>query len=234
MPATSTLPPEANKAKPVPMSTRNSPAMKPRRLIAGGAALILLVLMFLSTKIVSTSDTTGAAAGTFSPQSFAAEKFESEIAPDILDRAEEMAVVSNALKADPTAAAKQYGVVSGSSPAVYSVKLTGAAGSPDANGLLPVKVEGVPADVKVFVQMGPAVNGTAIRDATGKVDFAQFKNQIEYQNVGAELNNQVKKLVLDKVDKSTLEGKTVSVTGAFQPINPAAFIITPVEFEVVE
>lgn len=234
MRATNTLPPEADKAKSVPMSTRTAPAMKPSRLVIGGAAIVLVVLMFLSTKIVSTSDDSGAATGTFSPQSFAQEKFETEIAPAIEDQAEDIAVVSNALNTDPAAAAKEYGVVSGSSPAVYSVKLTGVAGKPDANGLLPVQVEGVPAGIKVLVQTGPAVNGTAIRDATGKVDFAQFKNQIEYQNVGAELNNQVKKLVLDNVDKTGLEGKTVSVTGAFQPINPAAYIITPVKIEVAE
>lgn len=229
---TTTLLPEANEAKTARMSTRNSSSVKPGRLILGGTALILLLLMFFSTKIVSTSDTSAAATGTFSPESFAQEKFESEIAPAIVDRAEDVAVVSKALKADPAAAAKQYGVVSGTSPAVYSVTLTGTAGQPDANGLLPVQVEGVPSDIKVLVQIGPAVNGTAIRDATGKVDFAQFKNQIEYQNVGAELNNQVKKLVLENVDKSNLAGKTVSVTGAFQPINPAAYIITPVKIEV--
>lgn len=234
MSMTSTLPPDADKAKTARMSTRNSLTQKPVRLVVGAAALILLVLMFASTKIVTGSDASGTASGTFSPQSFAQEKFESEIAPEISDRAEDLAVVSNALKADPAGAAEQYGVVTGSSPAVYSVNLTGIAGQMDANGLLPVQVEGVPADIKVLVQMGPAINGTAIRDATGKVDFAQFKNQIEYQNVGAELNNQVKKVVLDSVDKSNLEGKTVSVTGAFQPINPAAYIITPVKFEVTE
>lgn len=230
MRTTTTLPAEANQAKTAPMSTRNPSSAKPGRLIAGGAALVLLLLMFFSTKIVSTSDTS--AAGTFSPESFAQEKFEAEIVPAIVERAEDLAVVSQALKADPAAAAKQYGVVSGSSTAVYSVRLTGTAGEADANGLLPVQVEGVSPDVKVLVQVGPAVNGTAIRDATGKVDFAQFKNQIEYQNVGAELNNQVKKVVLANVDKANLAGKTISVTGAFQPINPAAYIITPVKVEV--
>lgn len=234
MEAPTNLPQEAEKAKSVPMSSRKAQAKKRGRLIFGGAALVLIILMFVSTKIVSTSDSTGVAAGTFSPQQFAEQKYESEIAPDIESRAEDIAVVSKALSADPAAAAKEFGVVSGSSPAVYSVNLKGVAGQPDANGLLPVQVEGVPAEVKVFVQMGPAVNGTAIRDATGKVDFAQFKNQIEYQNVGAELNKQVKKLVLDKVDKASLAGKTVSVTGAFQPINPAAYIITPVKIEVTE
>lgn len=209
-------------------------ATKPGRLIAAGAILVLLILMFFSTKILTGSQATDAAPGSFSPQSYAQEKYESEIAPDIEKRATDLATVSAALKADPAAAAKQYGVVSGSSPAVYSVKLTGVAGKADANGQVPVKVAGFPEDIKVLVQMGPAVNGTAIRDATGQVDFTAFKNQIDYQNVGAELNNQVKKLVLANVDKASLEGKTVAVTGAFPLINPAAYIITPIKVEVTK
>ncbi len=216
------------------MSTRKSTALRPGRLIGFGAILVLLVLMFFGTKILTGSQATQAAPGTFSPQAFAQEKYESEIVPDIEKRATDIATVSQALHTDPAAAAKQYGVVSGTSPAVYSVKLAGVAGAPDANGLVPVKVDGVPAGIKVFVQMGPAVNGTAIRDATGKVDYTQFKNQIDYQNVGAELNNQLKKLVLANVDKQSLEGKTVSVVGAFQLINPAAYIITPVKVDVTK
>lgn len=213
--------------------SRKSTAVKPR-LIAAGAILVVLILMFFSTKILTGTDASKAAPGTFSPQSYAEDKFSSEIVPDIEKRAADLATVSKELKADPTAAAKQYGVVSGSSPAVYSVKFTGTAGKADANGFTPVTVAGVAEDIKVLVQMGPAITGTAIRDATGKVDFAQFKNQIDYQNVGAELNNQVKKTVLANINSAAIEGKNVSVIGAFQLINPAAYIITPVKVEVAQ
>lgn len=234
MPIPADTRPESNTAKIEPMNTRKSTAIRPGRLIGIGAILVLLVLMFFGTKIFTGSQATQTAPGTFSPQTFAQEKYESEIAPDILKRATDIATVSQAVTADPAAAAKQYGVVSGTSPAVYSVKVTGIAGAPDANGLVPVKVDGVPADIRVLVQMGPAVNGTAVRDATGKVEYVQFKNQIDYQNVGAELNNQVKKLVLANVDAKALEGKTVSVVGAFQLINPAAYIVTPVKVDVTK
>jgi predicted lipoprotein len=201
----------------------------PGRLIAAGIVLVVLILMFFSTKILTGEEATEAVPGTFSPESYAQEKFSSEIAPDIIKRANELAVVQKAIAADPDAAAKEYGVVSGSSPAVYSVKLTGTAGEPEANGQLPVTVEGIPSDIKVLLQMGPAINGTAVRDATGKVQFSQFKNQIDYQNVGAELNKQVKDQVLSKVDAASLAGKKIAAVGAFSLINPSAYIITPVE-----
>jgi predicted lipoprotein len=206
-------------------------AFTPGRLIAAGVVLVVLILMFFSTKILTGKEATGAAPGTFSPQSYAQEKFSSEIAPDIVKRAADLAVVQKAIAADPAAAAKKYGVVSGSSPAVYSVKFTGTAGELGPNGQMPVTVEGVPSDIKVLMQMGPAINGTAVRDATGKVQFSQFKNQIDYQNVGAELNKQVKDQVLANVDPASLAGKKVAAVGAFSLINPSAYIITPVQIE---
>jgi len=207
------------------------PFFTPARLITAGIVLVVLVLMFFSTKILTGKDATGAAPGTFSPQSYAQEKFSSEIAPDIIKRAADLAVVQKAIAADPDAAAKKYGVVSGSSPAVYSVKFTGTAGELGPNGQMPVTVPGVPSDIKVLVQMGPAINGTSVRDATGKVQFSEFKNQIDYQNVGAELNKQVKDKVLANVDPASLAGKKVAAVGAFTLINPSAYIITPVQIE---
>ena len=32
------------------------------------------------------------------------------------------------------------------------------------------------------MQVGPAINGTALRDATGLVNFNDFVNQVEYAN----------------------------------------------------
>lgn len=213
-------------------TVRKKTPFTPKRLITAGLVLVLLVLMLMSTKILTGDAAT--APGTFSPQSFAEEKFESEIVPDIVGRATDLVTVQEAIDADPAAAAEQYGVVTGSSPAVYSVKLTGTAGEPQANGLMPVQVEGMPEDIQVLVQMGPAINGTAVRDATGQVQFSQFKNQIDFQDVGAELNNQVKDKVLAGVDAASLAGKEVSVVGAFSIVNPAAYIITPVQIEVAQ
>ena len=39
------------------------------------------------------------------------------------------------------------------------------------------------------MQIGPAINGTALRDVTGTVDFNEFTNQLEFQEVATEFNN---------------------------------------------
>jgi predicted lipoprotein len=86
--------------------------------------------------------------------------------------------------------------------------------------------------VTLRVQTGPAINGTDVRDATGTIDFSQFTNQIDYQNAGSSLNNEVKKQVLAKVDTAKLTGKTISVVGVFQLVVPNSWLITPVSLQV--
>ncbi|RVA64506.1 DUF2291 family protein, partial [Mesorhizobium sp. M7A.F.Ca.CA.001.08.1.1] len=110
-------------------------------------------------------------------------------------------------------------------------KFTGVVGE-GKSGIYKVAVDGVPDTLMIRVQTGPAINGTELRDATGKITFGQFTNQIEYQDAGSALNNEMKKEVLAKVDTSTLTGKTISVVGAFKLVNPKSWLVTPVRLDV--
>ncbi len=108
-------------------------------------------------------------------------------------RAVDAVEVGNALVADKAAAGKKYGV--GDVNPVVPVRFTGTVQQRKSNYNI-VKVEGMPEGVAIRVQTGPAINGTDLRDATGEIQFGQFKNQIEYQNAGSALNNEMKKQVL--------------------------------------
>lgn len=100
------------------------------------------------------------------------------------------------------------------------------------SGIYEVTVDGVPDDLLIRVQTGPAINGTDLRDATGDITFGQFTNQIDFQNAASALNDELKKTVLADVDTTNLTGKTIEVTGAFTLVNPAAWLVTPVELSV--
>ncbi|HEX3983752.1 MAG TPA: DUF2291 family protein, partial [Acidisoma sp.] len=101
-----------------------------------------------------------------------------------------------------------------------------------AYGIYFFKIPNVPNNLIVRVQMGPAINGTAVRDATGQISFGQFTNQIDYQNAGSALNDEIKKNVLAKIDTKNLTGKTISIVGAFQYVVPNSWLITPVKVDV--
>ena len=209
-------------APPAPRTSR-------RRLILGAVALAALAGIALDTHVVRIGSEQDLAVAGFSPEKFGAEKFPA-VRESIVSRAVDAATLSQAVAADKAAAAKQYGVAAGVG-SVIPVKFTGVVGE-GKSGIYYVDVPGMPADVKVRVQTGPAINGTDLRDATGEIAFGHFKNQIEYQNAGAAINNTMKKEVLAGLDNSALTGKTISVTGAFTLVNPKNWLVTPVEISV--
>src|SRR5919107_510059 len=120
---------------------------------------------------------------------------------------------------DAEAAGEKYGERGGPSPYPYPVTRAGTAGKP-VSGLMPVTVPGLPKSTRIAVQVGPAINGTALRDATGTVSFNDFVNQVEYADAATALNTEMKKDLLQGLDPASLVGKDVTVVGATAPLNP--------------
>ncbi|MBB4952165.1 putative lipoprotein [Agrobacterium vitis] len=201
-----------------------------RGLITAAAALAVVIAIGLDTTVVHIGSQQDLRQKAFSPEAFGAEQF-----PKIRDSVEQKAVeattLSEAIAADKKAAGEKYGVAGGGIGPVIPVKFTGQVLERKAN-YNTVQISGLSGDVTVRVQTGPALNGTDLRDATGTISFGQFTNQIEYQNAGSAINNEVKSKVLAGIDPDKLAGKTVSVVGVFQLINPKNWLVTPVSFEV--
>lgn len=205
------------------------PAPKRGRYIALALGAAVLVGIALDTAVVHIGSEADARVQAFSPDKYGEEQFP-RIQTMINEKAVDAATFGPAVLADKAAAAKQYGTAS-STGAIVPVKLTGVVGE-GKSGIYDLKVEGVPADIKVRVQTGPAINGTDLRDLPGDIAFGNFKNQIEFQNAGSGINRAMKKAVLDGVDTTSLGGKTIEVVGAFRLINPKNWLITPVKVTV--
>jgi len=183
-----------------------------------------------TTTYVSLEDATAAASeGAFDPDAYADEHFDSEVVPQIEDEAVDLATLLGDL-ADG-AEESDLGHAPGEGSAYsFPVTFTGVAGVQQGS-ILPVTVEGVPEDVTVQLQVGPAINGTALRDVTGTVSFNDFVNQLEFQNVATAFNERVRDGLLAETTLPT-EGQTVTVTGAFTRVNPALVSVVPVALEV--
>ncbi|WP_337183548.1 DUF2291 domain-containing protein [Shinella sp.] len=199
------------------------------RWIGIAAIVVLAGAMAFDTKIVRIGSENDVQVQKFSPEAFGAEQFP-VIRQSVETRAVDAVELAQAIAADKKAAGEKYGVATSAGP-VFPVKFTGVVGERKANYNV-VAVEGLPAELTVRVQTGPALNGTDLRDATGQIEFGQFRNQIEYQDAGSALNNEVKKVVLGGIDPAALTGKTVSVVGVFKLVNPKSWIVTPVRFDV--
>ncbi|MDQ1583308.1 MAG: hypothetical protein QOF36_1362 [Microbacteriaceae bacterium] len=195
------------------------------------AVVLVVVALGLGTKVVGKGSALATTTAAFSAQAYGKTEFP-KVQAAITKRAVDAATLAAAIAADPTAAGTKYGVNTGAGAGPeFSVRLTGTFGTSES-GIYPVTVTGLPQTLVVRVQTGPAINGTDLRDAPGNIAFGDFSNQIDYQNAASALNEQLKKLVLSKVDTTSLTGKTVSVVGAFQLINPNAWLITPATLEV--
>ncbi|KHJ54431.1 DUF2291 domain-containing protein [Aureimonas sp. OT7] len=202
---------------------------RPSHMVLAATAVALLAAIALDTTYVSVDSAEGARAQGFSPETYGAEEFPN-VQSAIEGKATDAAALAAAIAANKDEAVAQHGTPSGIAP-VMSVTFTGVAGEP-RSGIYPVTVEGAPDDLVIRVQTGPAINGTELRDAPGTIEFGQFTNQIEYQNAGAALNEEMKKQVLAGVDTANLNGKTITVTGAFRLINPKSWLVTPVRMSV--
>lgn len=198
-------------------------------------ALALLGAIAGTTTVVSASDTAAADSGKhmFDAKGYANEKYDSEVVPAITKSAVPIIELLPKIIADPAAAGAKYGHHDGiTSPYAYAVTGTGVAGAVQGT-LMPLTVAGMPPGVQLMIQVGPAINGTALRDATGLIGFGDFLNQIEYANASTELNAKVKQEVLAGFDAAAAVGKKVTFTGAFAyGSNTALLQITPIKLEV--
>lgn len=200
-----------------------------RRGVWAGVLLFVLLGIVLGTKVVPNDDPLAQGEVVFDKATFGAENFPT-VQTGVLERAVDAVTLQSAISADASAAATEYATANSGGP-VYSVTVTGVFGDAQS-GIFDLDVAEFGDEPRIRVQMGPAINGTELRDATGEIQFGQFKNQIDYQDAAAALNDELKAQILADIDQATLTGRTATVTGAFTLINPASWLITPVQVDL--
>jgi len=208
---------------------RAGPRPRRRQIVLAAVVVAVLAAIALDTTVVHIGSDRDVRQAGFSPESFGASEFP-KVKAFILEKAVDAPSLAAAIAADKAAAIAKYGVAAGNS-GVFPVTFTGVAGEAKS-GIYTVAVPGLPDGVGIRLQTGPAINGTDLRDATGLIQFGQFTNQIEYQNAGSALNNEMKKDALASVDTANLTGKTIKVVGVFRLVNPKNWLVTPVRLEV--
>ncbi|GES48716.1 lipoprotein [Rhizobium sp. NBRC 114257] len=200
------------------------------KIVAGIAAVVIVIgAIAADTKVVKIGSEHDVREQGFQPETFGATEFP-KVQADVEKRAVDAVTLASAVMADKKAAGEKYGVATTTGP-VLPVSLAGTFGERKAN-LNEFKVDGIPEGITIRVQTGPAINGTDLRDATGKIEFGQFTNQIEYQDAGSAINNEMKKATLGSLDPEKLTGKTATVVGVFKLINPKNWLVTPVKVDV--
>jgi len=183
--------------------------------------LVLAGALALSgCKFVKTEDEQKqAAAGAFNPDKLVADIWDAKVVPFLRERAGTFQEVSALATGNLDAAAEKYGhkEKQGNAPWTFAAKIDGVIVAEETKsraGYVDVDVDGDrQADVRVAI--GPAVRGTAIRDSLKFVNFNEFKNQIEWAQYGKSFNTHVNGLLLEKLPRDGLTGKTIKALGAY-------------------
>lgn len=175
--------------------------------------------------------------GAFNSNARVDEIWQSQVIPYFQKRAGELKDVVQLATTSADKAGEKYGnpKKQASAPWTFAVKLTGkvlAADTQSRAATLDVDADGDgKADAKV--QIGPALRGTALRDALDFVNFNDFKNQIEWAQFGKAFNEKANAAFLAAIPRDGLTGKTITVIGAF-PMSASGQLplITPSEMTV--
>jgi predicted lipoprotein len=186
----------------------------------------------------------------FDPAAFVEDNWEA-VRTAISERAVPLADVLNAITPDAdgkaatedlTPVAERLGRITTGEAHVYSISATGTVTDVDtetSRGTIGLTVEGYEGPIAVRVYVGTRIpsDESSVRDATGTIEFGDFREQTEYGKVAAELNGKVIE-GLAELDPEALAGQPIALQGAFtlrtfnQPsIDVSEIFIVPIGIE---
>ncbi len=210
----------------------------------GCAAAIAAGLVLASCRFLPTADVpalANAAApngeGAFDPDRMVASTWSSKVVPYFEKKAGSFVEVRALAAKSPDEAGAKFGyrAKSEDTPWTLMVKLNGvivAANTESRASTISVDATGE-GKADAVVQIGPAMRGTAIRDALDFVSFNDFTNQIDFARYGKAFNSYVNQTMLEKLPRDALVGRKVTVLGAY-PLDTGAEtpVMTPVQISI--
>lgn len=177
---------------------------------------------------------------TINPKAYVDSIWESKLLPEVMNSAIDLRTLLDVLAASPEDAQAKYGHHEANGSVYFIVKGEGIVTSVDTrsrSGLAMVDVAPFDQRPDLSIQIGPVLRGTSLRDATGIVRFTDFVNQLQFADVGNELNERVLQTVLASLDNAKLEGKRVTFAGTLSAeakAEPPLRALLPVKLTVEE
>jgi predicted lipoprotein len=209
--------------------------------VAVVVAVVLLVIFdppwVVESLSKSTAGSSVASSSNLDPDSYVAAVWKSKVLPTVKKRAVDLPTLLGDLKKDRAAASKKYGNYSVlDSPPAFLVKGSGRVVSVDTLSLVSKAGVALGSGTKpdVFIQIGPILSGTDVRDALPFINFNDFENQVKYGEVAIALNSKVRESALANLDTGKLKGKKVTFTGAFALSSEKRPLVTPITLKVAK
>lgn len=201
------------------------------------AGLLLASCRFIPTAEVHTLAASASGEAEFDPDKAVASIWTTKVVPYFQKKAGPLQEVRDLAAKSPDEAGAKFGyrAKAEGTPWTLLVKFEGAIVAADTESRastisVDVSGQGKP---DAIVQIGPAMRGTAIRDALDFVTFQDFTNQIDFALFGKAFNAYINHSALEKLPRDALVGRRVSVIGAYPFVSAAETpLVTPVEISV--
>jgi predicted lipoprotein len=213
--------------------------LAPTRLIGIGLLVLVLILLVLKPPFVIVSlrhlNGGGGSPAASPGVTFIDSIWDAKVVPAIVNNAIEADTLLAAIHQNAEEAGQKYGRREATNPFNYLIKGAGTitdVRTQSRAGTALLQLGGAAAQTLVL-QVGPVVTGTAIRDASGVVNFNQFTNQIDFADVSKEMNSLARKSAFGETDPTTLKDKKVRFWGAFTDHPGSEVKVTPVKIEVI-
>lgn len=224
-------------------------------LVVGTAALFVVIWPYAFTVVPIQVIEEARLSEAFDPVAFVDSIWESQVLPSVIDNASDLALVLGQIPVDERGfadkeelaeVASEYGLTTVGEAHVFRILARGAVLEVDTTsgtGKMTVQLDGYNGPVKVTLFIGPRIpsDETSLRDGVGFIQFGDFKEQTEYGKVAREMNNRVNVDVLEALDKTALQGKSISFYGVFSvrtfnltEIDIKQINIVPVRIEINE
>ncbi|MEO6230552.1 MAG: DUF2291 domain-containing protein [Ferruginibacter sp.] len=180
----------------------------------GLLAVAFVLVAYNSVYFKKLSAMTVISTGKFDAGKFT-KKLWAERLPAKLDSAIALNDLIVAVKANPADAFSKYSNTLGIGNYRYClVKVTGVATEINPDDITIAVNSAEPSmNIKLATEY---VYGNAIRDASGLVDIKDFSNNMDLNNISAELNKKVREEVLPAFKSTVKKGDTVQVIGAIE------------------
>lgn len=210
-----------------------------KRFVCAATAVMMAATLFTGCVKVVKIGEEGALTGEveFNPGDSVESIWESQVIPECESKAVDIAEVLNAAGGNLTGLGEEFDGLKTASATYYnySVKAEGAtitAVDKDSfYGTVTLSVPGYEGDAVVTLQIGQYKN-SSIRDDMSFINFADFTNQTEWNQINTTMLEKVDKTVVQPVYDQLVEGATVDLVGCFTADSANEMVITPVVLTV--
>ena len=151
------------------------------------------------------------------PSRFADSIWAPTLVPAVVAAAVDARALVDAWQASPVEARTRFGRADGSGSWYVVARGNGRVLSVDrtsSNGVAALDIAPYDGRPDLTLQIGPVIRGTALRDATGRVAFSLFSNQLQFADVAHALNARAVREVIDPVASALAQGRIVRFVAA--------------------